>query len=1090
MDTARALIFDIKRFAVHDGPGIRTTVFLKGCPLSCPWCHNPEGLCSDIRLTFDGSRCVGKTACGVTDCPGPDALPDLRGCPKAKLENSNFVAACPTDAASWDGRHATVAEILEEIHKDDLYYDTSDGGVTISGGEPLAQPEALRELLAACYASGYGTTLDTTFFADWNIIEPLLHHIEHLHIDLKLMDPDKHKEVCGVDNSMILDNIRRLHQIKYRPDVLFRFPLIPGITDFTANLDAIASFLEGLAQPTQIEILPHHNLASAKYTRLGMACELAATQPPDEEQIRAVEARLTRPNIAVSTRQYRFPGHGHRLGPRNAELRRRALAFEDNRDPLARPLWFVRGFRSAPDDAPLIIKRAHAIKAILENLPLRVYPDQKILGESLRTIAGTKGVGEEFRWICRARMPEQGGRADPDHAPAEVVEELASWQGGSTFARVRERFSSEATRARQHGVFENMKAYFGHIIPNFKEALDRGYLAIQKEAQERLDGLIACSPPLPKAGPAASGRSGLHTQSTSADWYRAVTIVCDGALALGRRYAALAREQAEAAADESDRAHFLELAEMMDHVPANPPRTFREALQMVFLVHLFNEEESCSVYTHSFGRFDQYLYPFFQRDREQGILGDAEALALLEELWIKCYRLFDEQHTMLGGYRPDGTDGITDLSLLRIRALRNVALPHAMGARVHCAVRDDYLDEIISVLELGMGVPTFFNDDTIVHAFESAGMRLEHAREYGAVGCVETFIPEHAEIVTPAFFINVPKILELALNQGRSLIENEQIGPQTPAADTWASFDDVLQALDTQMGHALTLSCADEVIAEQILAADQPVPLYSCLIPACMEQGRDALSRQDAHHLTGVCMSQIATTVNSLAVIRKAVFEDGDLTMAGLVDMLRSNYAGSEAWRLRFAHAYPKFGNDDAGTDKLGSRVIAMFCRHLEGQPHAKGGRYIPLIFSRPHRQSEIFGVRTAATADGRHAGELLGVSLNPVNGTIKRGITAVVNSQNRLPLNRIAGGVSNNLDLDTTVLMGDGRNKVRDLIHRWCESGGMQLALQIASKDTLVAAQKSPEDFPDLCVRVYGFSERFVNLDKTTQNYLIERAG
>lgn len=286
------LIFDIRRFSIHDGPGIRTVVFFKGCPLSCWWCHNPEGRSRDVELWWRKSRCIHCDAC-VEACPneaiswqGEEAVTD-----KARCELCGLCAeACPAEARQVVGRWMSVEQVLEELEKDRPFYDESGGGVTFSGGEPLAQSGFLLALLKACRARELHTALDTCGFASWETLNSVRPYVDLFLYDLKLMDDRAHRKYTGVSNRLILSNLRRLAELGNR--LLLRLPLIPGINDDVENLRQLGEFVRRLSGRPPVELLPYHPIAIAKYERLNMAYKLEETGPPSSEALERVERIL------------------------------------------------------------------------------------------------------------------------------------------------------------------------------------------------------------------------------------------------------------------------------------------------------------------------------------------------------------------------------------------------------------------------------------------------------------------------------------------------------------------------------------------------------------------------------------------------------------------------------------------------------------------------------------------------------------------------------------------------------------------------------------------------------------------------------
>ena len=293
-------IFNIQRFSLHDGPGIRTTVFLKGCTLRCRWCHNPESLSPEKELVFVAEKCIGCGAC-FEACP-TGALRLDEG--KRRYDQAlcrlcgRCAEACFAEALDLEGRDVAVEEVVAEVLRDRVFYETSGGGVTLSGGEPLEQADFAAELLARCQAEGIHTCLDTAANVPWDAFEKTLPHTSLVLLDLKLMDSERHREACGAGNELILENARRLGAGPV--PLVVRVPIIPGQTDDEANLAAVADFVGGLERLERVELLPYHRFAEAKYRRLGLGYALEGTQPPSRQQLAALARLFSRRGIPVS----------------------------------------------------------------------------------------------------------------------------------------------------------------------------------------------------------------------------------------------------------------------------------------------------------------------------------------------------------------------------------------------------------------------------------------------------------------------------------------------------------------------------------------------------------------------------------------------------------------------------------------------------------------------------------------------------------------------------------------------------------------------------------------------------------------------
>ena len=736
-------------------------------------------------------------------------------------------------------------------------------------------------------------------------------------------------------------------------------------------------------------------------------------------------------------------------------------------------MWFTRGFRATDASEPMIVRRAKALKYTLEHVPVRLRPDEFFVGDTLRRLAEPQaGIAVEHAWTGGVTAPESWLHCDPEHIPEDVARELAWWNTQRPPAPWAD--SDLGARVQcliENGVMESPKRYFGHVIPYFETALEKGYSGIRAEALQKLAKL-------------PDDRENTGAQR---EFYQAVVTVCEGAIAFGARHAAKARHLLKRTRDPERREQLSEIAVICERIPGLPPRSFREALQMVWFVHWINEEEAPAVHTHSFGRFDQYLYPFYRRDMDNGRLTREEAITLGAAFWIKCYRTFEQRHTMLGGVTRDGDDGANELTEICLEAMARLRTPRAAGVRLHSRSSNEFIGKVLDVLACGLGVPALYNDETIIPALVERGVPETIAADYGVTGCIELAIAGHAEFITVSQFINPAKVLELALNDGCSLLTGCRVGPATGTAETLTSMKRVKSAFAQQLQAALQTACAAACVAERQLAAEQPMPFFSSLMPGCMTRGRDTLAGGADYNFSGMCLAEVATTANSLAAIEKLVFSDRRMALPALVDALRRNYDGAEELRRQMLCEMPKFGTDEPLADRQATFVIEAFDDALHGQPHARGGAYLPLVFSRQFRQAR-FGGKTAATADGRKNGETLAMSLDPVPGTAGKGLTALLNSQNSLPLHRVAGGLSNNIDIDPRLLAEDERERMIGLLRAWMKTGGFEMAILAMTAATLNAARENPERYRDLTVRVYGFSERYVNLDSRLQEYIYRR--
>ena len=294
-------VFNIQRYSIHDGPGIRTTVFLKGCPLNCWWCQNPESQLSSQEMIFWGDRCIGCGACS-TICPS-DAIQIKNGIPVTEKERCilcrKCTEKCPTLAREMIGEKLTIEEVIKEIEKDLVFYEESGGGVTFSGGEPLGQSEFLECLLNGCREKKIHTAVDTSGYISWEILNKIYPKVDLFLYDLKLMGNERHKKYTGVSNEIILENLKKLSSVHH--NISIRFPVIPGINDDDQNIKKTGEFLSSL-KITQVNLLPYHNIGIDKYRRLGRTYQLVTTQPPSEEKLSQISVILRKFNLNVKLR--------------------------------------------------------------------------------------------------------------------------------------------------------------------------------------------------------------------------------------------------------------------------------------------------------------------------------------------------------------------------------------------------------------------------------------------------------------------------------------------------------------------------------------------------------------------------------------------------------------------------------------------------------------------------------------------------------------------------------------------------------------------------------------------------------------------
>ncbi len=724
---------------------------------------------------------------------------------------------------------------------------------------------------------------------------------------------------------------------------------------------------------------------------------------------------------------------------------------------------------------PAVLRRAKALAHYLRHVPIALFPEDRLAGQPQRLVLCHRGLNEKLGlgWVRNVDFPEVHGGAlgDDEGLPHELRPLLESWRGFRTIGQARaEQLSPEAKKLMRAGVFHANGLVMGHNVPGFERVFRLGLAGIRREAEEAL--------------------ARLGGDRRAAEFLQATIICCNAAAEFARRHAELAERLAEEADDPALRESYLEVAATCRRVPEHPARTFREALQALWFVHRLVEVEfgDATAVANSLGRIDQYLWPYYVADISAGRLSKDEARELLEELYFKLSRLYADQHTLVGGVGRNGADATNELSHLWLEIALEHRLLVAVGARVHRNSPESFWELCAEVSARNIGF-ALFNDEVIIPALCEHGIPEEAAREYCIVGCVEHVIPRVAAPRTMEFSLNLAKCLELALHNGRCALSGEQVGPQTGDAARFCTFDELLRAYHAQVAHAV--NCAVEAVhaGQKLQREFLPCPFLSATLDHCVARGRDVTEGGQPLNPAGVCIVGVANVADALAALREVVFAKKRATMAEVVSALRADFCGYETLRAMLRNA-PKFGNDDRRADELAREVAERYLDELAGYRTLFGDRFLPLLFGVTNAAVRQWGRKTGALPDGRRAGEPLAVSANPTQSYARRGPTAAARSVCALPCARFAGGMSYIVDLQPSDFAGEeGRAKLVAFIKAYFDMGGMNIGVNVIDAQTLRAAQREPERYASLSVRIFGYSDYFVALDRDVQEYLIARA-
>jgi formate C-acetyltransferase len=701
--------------------------------------------------------------------------------------------------------------------------------------------------------------------------------------------------------------------------------------------------------------------------------------------------------------------------------------------------------RSASE--PIALRRAHGLAYVLAEIAIAIHDDELIVGE----------VGLED--VARTR-------------PQQLAAAKGYWKARERgFVRSLPTYAAEQ-EATTHALSWKWHSRDGHAIPAFDAILAEGLDGLRDAATKA----SAAYPPL-----------ACDAIARQEQW-QSMIIALDAFTAYIHRYAQLAQAMA-AAAPPDRRAELLPIAAACAWIATQPPRTFGEALQLTWFVHLGIKMDDGGV-GHSFGRFDQYLYPFYQADIAANRLTVEQARELLALFWIKLNREADDiAHLSLGGQTPEGADATNDLSFLCLEVERWVGRKQPnLSTRVHASTPNTYWDAIAQTIRQGAGHPAVFNDEVIIPGLLDYGLPASIVRDYAEVGCVETFLPGLGAPWTDCY-LNLAKCLELALNDGCCLLTGNRIGPATGNAHAFATFDDLFAAYERQVEQALYAMLAAKDGFDTVVSRHAPEPLNSAFIHDCLARGMDATGGGARYLLTGAYGVGLGTTIDSLAALKTLVYDEQLVSMADLLAALRGDFAGDERTLTLCRQRAPKYGNDDARADAIAVRVIESFGRQARHYPasNPQAFHYAMLGSVLSHT---AMGERTAASANGRHSGETLSDGGSPSQGENRHGATATLRSLAKADYRLAPGGAAINLRLAPRDLAGkEGIHTLASLLKTYIALGGEQLQVTVADGEMLRQALEHPDQHRDLVVRVAGFTAYFVTLTPAIQQEILARA-
>jgi pyruvate formate-lyase/glycerol dehydratase family glycyl radical enzyme len=662
------------------------------------------------------------------------------------------------------------------------------------------------------------------------------------------------------------------------------------------------------------------------------------------------------------------------------------------------------------------------------------------------------------------------------------------WQGRSMRDRVFKNVPREWQDLYQAGMFTEFMEQRapGHTTLD-GIIYEKGVLDFKREIAESLAGLDYLHDP---------------EATEKAEELKAMDLSCDAAIIFAGRHADLAEKKAAAEGDEARRKELLKIADVCRRVPARAPRDLWEALQMYWFVHLGTITELNGWDAMNPGHLDQHLHPFYARGIQDGTLTRDFAKELISCFWIKFNNhpappkvgvtaaesgtYNDFTNINLGGLRGDGSDGVNEVSFILLEVIDELPMlqPQA-NIQLSRKTPDHFLKAACRVIRKGYGYPSVFNADEVITEQVRTGKSVEDAREGGTSGCIETgCFGKEAYILTG--YLNVPKILELALNDGVDPLTGKQIGPKTGDPRRFQDFETVYAAFLRQLQYVVDLKIRVNNYIERMYAGWAPAPFLSVVIRDCIRKGKDYYNGGPRYNTNYIQCVGIGTITDSLSAVRKHVFDDATVSMDQLLTALRRNFEGEEALRLKLANKTPAFGNDDDYADSVMQRVYASLFEAIDGKPNTKGTAYhLDMLSTTCH---VYFGKKLGASANGRLAGMPESDGTSPSHGADRRGPTAVIKSLGKMDQFKSGGTLLNQKFLPSVLAGDEGLSKMASLIRTYFRLDGHHIQFNVVNADTLRDAQKNPDHYRDLLVRVAGYSDYFVDLDVYHQEEIIAR--
>ena len=782
-----------------------------------------------------------------------------------------------------------------------------------------------------------------------------------------------------------------------------------------------------------------------------------------------------------------------KMTERIRKLREQSLNAE-NRISAERALLITEFYQSGMADAePVPVQRALAFKYILEHKYICVNEGELIVGERGPAPKATPTYPE----ICIHSLqdleilndrPKVSFKSDETTRAAYRDIIIPYWKGKSNRDRIFQNLPQEWKEAYTAGVFTEFQEQRapGHTALGIK-MFRTGLLDLKEEIAESLAKTDLVNDP-----------EGVDKR----DELRAMDIVCDAMIRYAERYAERLEELAAEEKDPVRKKELEKMAAICRRVPAHAPTTVHEALQHYWFIHLGVVTELNPWDSFNPGRLDQSLYPLYKKQLEEGTVTQEEVYEMLQSFWVKFNNhpsppkvgvTAEESNTYtdfclinVGGVKEDGSDGVNEMSYILLDVIREMRLlqPSSM-IQVSKKNPDRFIRAAVEIIKTGFGQPSVFNTDALVQEMLRAGKDVRDARNGGCSGCVEPgAFGTEAYILTGYF--NLPKILELTLNDGFDKRTGKQIGLKTGTATDYRTYEELFAAYKAQVQHFMRIKLTGNNIIERIFMKYMPVPFLSVLIEDCIRNGKDYMcggARYNSSYVQGVGLGSIT---DMLTALRYHVYDKKTIAMETMEKALANDFKGFEELQYQLVYHTPKYGNDDDYADEQEVQVFDMYYDVLSGHKSPRGADY--RVNMLPTTCHVYFGKVTGATPDGRNAWKVLSEGISPVQGADTNGPTAVIRSAAKIDHIKTGGTLLNQKFTPSLLSTEEGCNNLVHLIRAYFRMDGHHIQFNVVDADTLREAQKHPEDYRDLIVRVAGYSDYFNDLGEDLQNEIICR--